>query len=1503
MHTNKKPSKIVGIQFSILSPQEIIKASVAEISNRDTYINNKPVIGGLFDPRMGVLDAGLICPTDGLDYVDSPGYFGHIKLARPVYYIQYLAIILKVLRCVCIKCSKLLIDKNKYSYLLNLNNETRWNKVFALASKKSRCGECSQDGCGCLQPKLKKEGLATIMAEWVNNDNNEGDTSKQDSKMTMKLIPELVIKIFKKISDEDIDFMGFNSCWSRPEWMICQVLAIPPPAVRPSVKHDSQQRSEDDLSHIIINIIKANKTLQEKIENKSNSNVIDDWSTVLQYYIATLVDNKIPGVAAVAQRSGRPLKTIKDRLNGKSGRVRGNLMGKRVDFSARSVITPDPNLSISQLGVPLKIAKNLTKPIVVTKNNKSYLKKLVLNGPDIYPGAKIYEKKNGENISLRYVDRNSIVLEEGDIIHRHMIDGDHVLFNRQPTLHKMSMMCHKAKIMYTGDTFRMNVGDTKPYNADFDGDEMNLHIPQDDISEIELQNLAAVEYQIISPANNKSIIGIFQDSLLSSYLFSDKDINFDKKTAMNLLMHMDNIDLTKIDFTKSSISSFEILSQIFPKISMKYKTKKYQDDEDYNTSNNILEIKNGKISRGHIDKSILGDTSRGLIQRIFNDYGSRNSQKFIDDLQNIVTEFMKINGYSVGISDLIANTETNTKISQVISSKKMEVKSLIDETHLGIFDNKTGKSNLEEFELRVNNILNKASSESGKIGRQNLSKDNRFVKMVNAGSKGSDLNISQMISCLGQQNVDGKRIPYGFNNRTLPHYTKYDDSPIARGFVESSFIGGLKPEELFFHAMGGRVGLIDTAVKTSTTGYIQRRLIKGLEDLTVAYDLTIRNNKNKIIQFKYGEDGYDPLYVENQNIPFIGITTEEIYGHYQMPTDSTKNSIYNTLYTKQTFTRFKRQKTALQEKCKQYIDYLIKNRQVIVENVYKNIYKTNINMPVGFSYIINNIAGMQEQNVIIDITPLEVFELIETTFKKLEKLNFCKPNELFKTLYYYYLSPKELIMNKRLTRKSIILLLDNIVLAYKKSIINPGEMVGMIAAQSIGEPTTQLTLNTFHFAGVASKSNVTRGVPRIEEILSLSENPKNPSCTVYLNKLYRYEQTKAQEYIYKLEHTKLRKIVDCMEIYFDVDDFDTKIVEDRELCKFYKEFEELIDDCGSKIYEDKEKSKWLIRMTLNKERMLDSNITMEDIHFTLKNSYNNLYCIYSDYNSDNLVFRIRLLKHIQSTKQKKQEQGLDQSDDIYILKNLQDSILNKLILRGVKNIDKVLLRKINDNVEFIDNKYVKRELWVLDTVGSNLLDILGLDFVDKTKTITNDIQEIYKVLGIEAARQTIFDEFSEAIEFDGGYINYHHLTILADRMTCCDKMISIFRHGINNDDIGPIAKASFEETPEIFLKAARHGELDNMRGVSSNIMCGQEGYYGTSSFQVMLDFDKVIELNKENSSEYIEKTDEEKIIEQFKENLIDDDAECDINNLYITNNVENIKQLNMGNVDDYDLNF
>ena len=448
--------------------------------------------------------------------------------------------------------------------------------------------------------------------------------------------------------------MGFSPTFSRPEWMICQVLAVPPPAVRPSVKHDSQQRSEDDISHILVNIIKANNTLQEKINSNANATVINDWTTVLQYYVATQVDNNIPNVAQVAQRSGRPLKSIKERLNGKGGRVRGNLMGKRVDFSARSVITPDPNLSIGQIGVPLKIAKNITKPVTVNSTNRDFLLKLVHNGPDVHPGAKILEKKNGDEISLRYMDRNSVVLEDGDVVHRHMMDGDYIVFNRQPTLHRMSMMGHQVKVLSKGDTFRMNVADTKPYNADFDGDEMNLHMPQDAEAEAEVKHLTAVPYQIVSPASNTSIIGIFQDSLLGAFRFTRQDIEFSPRDAMNLLMYFNEVNPGEL-LDKETISSFDILSQILPPLTLKHKNKLFGDDEDFGSSNNVLDIKNGQMYRGQLDKGIFGSGTKGLLQRITNDFGNIAAMRFIDNFQNIITSYMRSSAYSVGISDLIAN--------------------------------------------------------------------------------------------------------------------------------------------------------------------------------------------------------------------------------------------------------------------------------------------------------------------------------------------------------------------------------------------------------------------------------------------------------------------------------------------------------------------------------------------------------------------------------------------------------------------------------------------------------------------------------------------------------------------------------------------------------------------------------------------------------------------------------------------------------------------------------
>jgi len=1923
--------------------------------------------------------------------MQTPGYFGRIELAMPVFYYQHLNTIHKILRCVCLKCSHLLISKNVHKQALKLSPDERWSYVFGVASKVKRCGDENEDGCGCLMPKkIKKENLATLIAEW-ESDGIKGMSEEDAKKMNMQLTPDIVLKIFRRISDEDVSFMGFSPTFSRPDWMICQVLAVPPPAVRPSIKMDGHQRSEDDLTHIIVNIVKANKTLQEKIRDGAQASV---WHMVLQYYCATLVDNNIPGAAPVAQRSGRKLKSIKERLNGKGGRVRGNLMGKRVDFSARSVITPDPNLSIRELGVPLKIAKNITKPVVVNDMNRRFLTKLVRNGPEEYPGAKILERKGGENISLRYADRENIVLYNGDIVHRHMMDGDGVLFNRQPTLHRMSMMCHIARIMRQGDTFRMNVGDTKPYNADFDGDEMNMHMPQDEEAEAELKNLAAVPYQIISPAKNQSIIGIFQDSLLGSYRLTRPGVSFTTRDAMNLLMAYGGVNEGLFASRAERITSFQILSQIMPAFTMKYKTKGFGENDDFATSPGVLEIVDGKYLRGQLDKDVLGGGSNGLITRTCNDFGNMAAASFIDDLQNIVTEYMKGSAYSVGISDLIANRSTNEQIAQSITAKKKEVKNLIDQTYLGIFENATGNTNEDEFEFQVTNILNKATNDSGKIGLKSLDKDNRFVTMVKAGSKGSDLNISQMIACLGQQLIDGKRIPYGFENRTLPHFTKYDDSPGARGFVENSFISGLTPEELFFHAMGGRVGLIDTAVKsvtwetpvvvvendepkyvkigewidshissssavqrmteqnmeyleldhpvkivtmdydghvswetvsavtrhdpgeklykitthagryvtvtanksllvwnaelgefrekytdeimvgdfvpvakhvrdlrsgggideiqmtkyfpksefiygsevktaikmmnesmqdrkkipsnwwdennntaftlpfdskarlqraivrskidelsangvyppsgsrqwgivpetfelnfengtfiglfiaegninganiyitnndskirefvktwfakyniickedirmnnangttstvvgtscilakfitllvghgadskhvpneayvsniefvkgiisgyisgdghvsrnsiessscsqrltediaflcsrigvharvfksqlkrnnfgtknikpsyrlsirstngqlfaeqidllhdqknarlksirwtsalnkvhehndvvldaivsiefvdpalhpkmydltipttlnfglanglqvrdTSSTGYIQRRLIKGMEDLKIEYDMTVRNNKGRVVQFSYGEDGIDPVKVESQIVPLVNMGLDEIYAHYHMPSSDPKDVVFTAAFTKGVISRMKKQKAENDAKCKHWIDFMIEQREKVIQRVFRNKNNDRVFLPVAFAHTINNVKGLEQinNNSIVDITPLEAFAMIEAAYKRLESMHYCAPTQLFKVMYFYYLSPKDLLMVKRFNKKALTVLLEMIVLKYKNSLIAPGEMVGMISAQSIGEPTTQLTLNTFHTAGsgVAMKANVTRGVPRIEELLSITENPKNSSLTICLKKDEETDCERAKELIAQIELTQLSELVDSVSICFDPDDLNTLIQEDRSTMLQYYEYQRMLQECAGIPEAEAEadpndssgRSKWIIRMVMSREAMLDKRITMDDVHFAIKNSHgDDVSCIYADYNADKLVFRLRMNNINGKKPLKPKENPLDQSDKIYLLKAFQDQLLNNIVLRGLKNISKVTLRKLMDTLHKEDGAYVKKETWVLDTKGTNLMDVLALDYIDVSRTISDDIQEIRSVLGIEAAREALLTEMTGVFENDGTYINYHHLSLLCDRMTASAGMVSIFRHGINNDNIGPIAKASFEETPEMFLKAARHAELDQMRGISANVMCGQEGYYGTSSFQVMLDLPQMIA--KMEDVAFQAKNEQAEIAEAMGAAAMDTSA-CAFEKLTIESNVGSIQKVDLGHgADNYNVGF
>ena len=1457
--------RVVGIQFSLISPEEIRERSVAEITTQETYEGDNPKVGGLFDPRMGVLDHGKICPTDGLDNRFCPGYFGHIDLAVPVFHIQFLNNIIRTMKSICWRCSSCLIDPTQTDIakaLLKKRGIHRSTYIYNETKSVNRCGEKNDNGCGALQPNnIKKDSssIGKISAEWKATSKDDGSRDKK-----VVWLADDILKILKRVSIQDAEAMGFSRYWCQPHWMICTVLPVPPPSVRPSVRNDANTRMEDDLTHKLCDIVKTNRILKQKIEGDAPKNVVDEWTQLLQYHIATLIDNSQPGVPPAQQRSGRPLKSIRERLRSKEGRVRGNLMGKRVDFSARSVITPDPNIEIDELGVPKKIAKNLTFPEKVTKYNQEFLTKLVQKPGtyDIWPGAKSIKRvSSGQIISLKHIQTESLELDIGDLVNRHLLDGDIVLFNRQPSLHRMSMMAHRVRVM-DFNTFRLNVSVTTPYNADFDGDEMNMHVPQSIQTAIEIQSLALVTTQIITPAQNKPIISFVQDTLLGSYIFTQYAQYFTHQQAVDLLNTCKIFDgdipppdllagtsiedlpawfpqyrysryLHDSKLIMSLWSGRALLSIAIPDINLRKANSSYDDSPDAHKFQNLVEIKNGVITNGIFDKAILGGKEGGLIHLTYNEYGRNMAKTLLDGVQAMITKFVLSSAFTIGIGDLIANRSAMREMEEVIYKKKRAVIDIIESVHNGVLENNSGKPLSDEFEIQVNKFLNQAVNDAGNIAVTQLPSDNRMVSIVKSGSKGSVLNIGQMIALVGQQNVDGKRIPYGFTNRTLPHFHKYDDGPSARGFVENSFMKGLSPHEFFFHAMGGREGVIDTAVKTSETGYIQRKLVKAMEDLKINSDLTVRNSNGSIVQFLYGEDGINPLKIERQTIPTMKMTQSEIRDNYYLDIDD-KSSL-DKYFTVEIVAEL--QIDTNRDIFQKVYQNLLTDKEYLITSVFHRIYESSVPIPLNIQRYCHN-SCEKFPNITdgkSDLSPIRVVEAISTLRQKCQITNHNPANRLFFTVVNAYLSPIYLAKRFKMSSLAFDDLCETILYNYQSCIEHSGTCVGIIAAQSIGEPATQMTLNTFHFAGIGSKSEVVRGVPRLKEIISVSKNLKSPSLTVFLRDDFSTNKELATSVLNNIEITTIRDITLSSNIYFDPPTSTnlTTLPEDEGLLKIYKEFQ---DDGLIEIDTSKTENHWLLRFEFDRAKMIDKQLQMIDIYHAIYSKFNkdgrdsdDIKCVFSDDNASNLIFRIKCLIH------QEENNDCDEDDMISCLLTLENSILNDIILKGVKGIDKASMSKELNYLMKVDHEFTKVPQWVIDTNGTNLLDVMGHPDVDFTRTISNDIHEIYELLGIEAAREAIINEMTELLSFDGTYINYRHISVLSDIMTNRGALMSIDRHGINKSDRGPLAKCSFEETPDIISKAAIFGEYDRVNGVSANIMLGQEVKIGTGCVDVLFD--------------------------------------------------------------------
>ncbi|APW96675.1 DNA-directed RNA polymerase subunit A' [Halobiforma lacisalsi AJ5] len=914
---NSTPKNIGSINFGLMEPEEYREMSATKIITADTYDDDGfPIDMGLMDPRLGVIDPGLECKTCGKHSGSCNGHFGHIELAAPVIHVGFTKLIRRLLRGTCRECSKLLLTEDERDEFRGQIDESRklgrdlndvTKAAIRQARKKDRCPHCgeiqydidhekpttyyevqqvltseySQRIAGAMQGGEDGERMSPDeLAEETDielsriNEILSGSFRPRESQRkaiekaldvdlteedTNKLMPSDIRDWFEAIPDEDIEVLGIDPDRSRPEWMILTVLPVPPVTARPSITLDNGQRSEDDLTHKLVDIIRINQRFMENREAGAPQLIIEDLWELLQYHVTTFMDNEISGTPPARHRSGRPLKTLSQRLKGKEGRFRGSLSGKRVNFSARTVISPDPTLSLNEVGVPDRVAKEMTQTMNVTERNLEKARRFVSNGPEGHPGANYVRRPDGRRLKVTEKNCEQLAekVEAGWEVNRHLIDGDIVIFNRQPSLHRMSIMAHEVVVM-PYKTFRLNTVVCPPYNADFDGDEMNMHALQNEEARAEARVLMRVQEQILSPRFGENIIGAIQDHISGTYLLTHNNPRFNETQALDLLRatRIDELpEPSGIDDEGEPFwTGYDVFSELLP------------DDLNLEFTGTVGEkvvIEDGQLLEGTIAEDEVGEFGGEIVDTITKIYGKTRARIFINEVASLAMRSIMHFGFSIGIDDETIPEEAQARIDETIDDAYDRVEELIEAYERGELESLPGRTIDETLEMKIMQTLSRARDNAGNIADEHFTSENPAVVMAESGARGSMLNLTQMAGCVGQQAVRGERINRGYENRTLSHYAENDLSAEAHGFVENSYTSGLTPREFFFHAMGGREGLVDTAVRTSKSGYLQRRLINALSELETQYDGTVRDTSDTIVQFEFGEDGTSPVKVSS----------------------------------------------------------------------------------------------------------------------------------------------------------------------------------------------------------------------------------------------------------------------------------------------------------------------------------------------------------------------------------------------------------------------------------------------------------------------------------------------------------------------------------------------------------------------------------------------------------------------------------------------------------------
>ena len=1240
------PKAIRAIKFGVFPPTEIRKYSVVEITIPETYDEDGlPIPGGLMDNRLGVLEPGQVCGTCGNPAPECPGHFGHIELTEPVIHVSFADDIKLLLSVTCRSCGRLLIpDAEIEAYKKELAEKAPYRpdleeriakEIYAKARKAKICPHCGAK-------KLEIEFTRPHIFHEIMEDGS-----------AVRLTPAVIRERLEKIPDDDYKLLGYDPSSARPEWFVLQVLPVPPVSVRPSITLETGVRSEDDLTHKLVDIVRTNARVKEAKESGSPPLIMQDLMDLLQYHVTTYFDNEASSIPPAHHRSGRPLKTLSQRLKGKEGRFRGSLSGKRVDFSARTVISPDPNLDISEVGVPIEVAKKLTVPERVTPWNIEFLRELVRNGPSKYPGANYIIRPDGVKIRLEFVpnrEEYANSLDVGYVVERHLMDGDVVLFNRQPSLHRMSIMAHYVRVL-PYRTFRLHPAVCPPYNADFDGDEMNLHVPQGEEARAEAMELMSVQGQIISPRYGGPIIGAIRDYLSAGYLLTKDDTLLDVGTFAHLAYEGGYVGPLPEPAVKGPVPMYtgkQLFSLFLPRGLNYVLTSRWS--KSIKKRRDVV-IKDGQLVSGVIDKAAIGaEEPDSLLHRIVKDYGNEEARRFLNSVLRVLKEYITLRGFSYGYDDLEVPEDVRAKIKEAVDEAYRKIEQYVDDYVSGRMTPVRGLKLEDVLEQKIMDALGEARDRAGELLEGILPSDNPGVIMSRTGARGSSLNLGQMMALLGQQAVRGKRIKRGYRHRPLPHFKEGDPSPDAYGFVRSNFRDGLTPIEFFYHSMAGREGLVDTAVRTQQSGYMQRRLVNAMEHLRVEYDYTVRDPEGNIIQFLYGEDGIDPAKSDHGE----AVNLERLADTILLDEDPSEP------------------KASREEKAAILSKY-------------------------G--------AGFNE--------------------RVREKL-------------------RSILMSREMSARSAEAICARAAQMFEAARIEPGEAVGIVSAQSIGEPGTQMTLRTFHFAGVKEK-DVTLGLPRLIELVDARKQPSTPMMEVYLDEEHRYDREKALEVARNILFTRVEDVASGVEI-----DYST----------------------GSVV------------VTLNRDLLEDRGCTVEDVARALSTGKRKV-----EYDAESATVSVSL-----------------ESFDIASLYSLREKVLRTRV-KGIAGITRVSLERRDDE-------------WVIITSGSDLRKVLQMPGVDPTRTRTNNINEIAMVLGIEAARQALIEEMMNTLEEQGLEVDVRHIMLVADLMTHKGVVQQVGRHGVAGTKASVLARAAFEITVPTLAEAAAKGEVDELRGVTENVIVG-----------------------------------------------------------------------------------